>query len=75
MLTRVGAADLARHQVYMCAVDTGWITDENPSTIKARRAASGWRQPLDVIDAAARIFHPIVRGEAGIPFYGVLLKN
>ncbi|MFB9238389.1 SDR family NAD(P)-dependent oxidoreductase [Plantactinospora siamensis] len=75
MLTRVGAAELARHQVYMCGVDTGWITDENPDTIKAQRAASGWQPPLDVIDAAARIYHPIVSGEAGTPLHGVLLKN
>ncbi|MFI7547862.1 SDR family NAD(P)-dependent oxidoreductase [Actinoplanes sp. NPDC049599] len=75
MLTRVGAADLVRHQVYMCGVDTGWITDENPTVIKARRAASGWRPPLDVVDAAARIYHPIISGEAGTPIHGVLLKN
>lgn len=75
MLTRVGAADLVRHQVYMCGVDTGWITDENPTALKARRAATGWRPPLDVIDAAARIYHPIIRGEAGAPLHGVLLKN
>ena len=75
MLTRAGAVDLARHGVFMCGVDTGWITDENPADIKARRAASGWRPPLDVVDAAARICHPIVSGEAGTPFHGVLLKN
>ncbi|MDG4795429.1 SDR family NAD(P)-dependent oxidoreductase [Micromonospora sp. WMMD1082] len=75
MLTRVGATDLAQHHVYMCGVDTGWITDENPATIKARRAAVGWRPPLDVIDAAARIYHPIICGETGTPLYGVLLKN
>jgi NAD(P)-dependent dehydrogenase (short-subunit alcohol dehydrogenase family) len=75
MLTRVGAADLARHEVYMCGVDTGWITDENPTAIKARRAASGWRPPLDVVDAAARIYHPIISGEAGTPLHGVLLRN
>jgi NAD(P)-dependent dehydrogenase (short-subunit alcohol dehydrogenase family) len=75
MLTRVGAGDLARHRVHMCGVDTGWITDENPDARKARRAASGWRPPLDVVDAAARIYHPIVSGEAGTPFDGVLLKN
>lgn len=75
MLTRVGSADLARHDVYMCGVDTGWITDENPPAIKDSRAAAGWRPPLDVVDAAARIYHPIVSGEAGTPFHGVLLKN
>lgn len=75
MLTRSGAPDLARHQVYMCGVDTGWITDENPTTVKARRAASGWRPPLDVVDAAARIYHPVISGETGTPLHGVLLKN
>lgn len=75
MLTRVGASDLARHQVYMCGVDTGWITDESPAAIKAQRAAAGWRPPLDVIDAAARIYHPIICGEDGAPLHGVLLKN
>ncbi|MGW4460802.1 SDR family NAD(P)-dependent oxidoreductase [Micromonospora sp. NPDC004704] len=75
MLTRVGATDLARHRVYMCGVDTGWITDENPTVIRARRAAGGWRPPLDVVDAAARIYHPIISGEAGAPMHGVLLKN
>jgi NAD(P)-dependent dehydrogenase (short-subunit alcohol dehydrogenase family) len=75
MLTRVGAAELARHQVYMCGVDTGWITDESPTTIKSHRAASGWQPPLDVIDAAARIYHPVVSGESGTPVHGVLLKN
>jgi NAD(P)-dependent dehydrogenase (short-subunit alcohol dehydrogenase family) len=75
MLTRVGAADLARHDVHMCGVDTGWITDENPAAVKSRRAAAGWRPPLDVVDAAARIYHPIRSGEAGTPIHGVLLKN
>ncbi|MEV2240380.1 SDR family NAD(P)-dependent oxidoreductase [Micromonospora sp. NPDC049891] len=75
MLTRVGATDLARHRVYMCGVDTGWITDENPATIKAQRAATGWQPPLDVVDAAARIYHPIISGEDGTPLHGVLLKN
>ncbi|MFI7553213.1 SDR family NAD(P)-dependent oxidoreductase [Micromonospora sediminimaris] len=75
MLTRVGATDLARHHVHMCAVDTGWITDENPTTIKAHRAATGWQPPLDVTDAAARIYHPIISGETGTPLHGVLLKN
>jgi NAD(P)-dependent dehydrogenase (short-subunit alcohol dehydrogenase family) len=55
MLTRVGATDLARHRVYMCGVDTGWITDENPTDIRTRRAAAGWRPPLDRVEAAARV--------------------
>ncbi|MBT2441366.1 SDR family oxidoreductase [Streptomyces sp. ISL-36] len=75
MLTRTSAAELAAQGVHMCSVDTGWITDENPAPRKARIAAVGTRTPLDVVDGAARIYDPIVRGEAGEPFSGVFLKD
>jgi NAD(P)-dependent dehydrogenase (short-subunit alcohol dehydrogenase family) len=75
MLTRTSASDLARQGVHMCAVDTGWITDENPAPVKARTSAAGFRPPLDVVDGAARIYDPIVRGEAGEPLSGVFLKD
>ena len=75
MLTRTSAAELARHGVHMCAVDTGWITDESPAPVKARKAAAGFRPPLDVVDGAARIYDPIVRGETGAPVSGVFLKD
>ncbi|HZF88616.1 SDR family NAD(P)-dependent oxidoreductase [Streptomyces sp.] len=75
MLTRTGAAELAELGVHMCAVDTGWITDENPAPKKARMAGSGFRTPLDVVDGAARVYDPIVRGEAGDPVSGVFLKD
>ncbi|MDQ1007131.1 NAD(P)-dependent dehydrogenase (short-subunit alcohol dehydrogenase family) [Streptomyces sp. V4I23] len=75
MLTRTSAAQLAAEGVHMCSVDTGWITDENPAPRKARIAAFGTRTPLDVVDGAARIYDPIVRGEAGDPVAGVFLKD
>ncbi|MGY5049491.1 SDR family NAD(P)-dependent oxidoreductase [Streptomyces sp. 900105755] len=75
MLTRTSAADLAERGVHMCAVDTGWITDENPAPKKARIAGAGFRTPLDVVDGAARVYDPIVRGEAGDPVSGVFLKD
>jgi NAD(P)-dependent dehydrogenase (short-subunit alcohol dehydrogenase family) len=75
MLTRTSGPDLARQGVYMCAVDTGWITDENPAPKKARLAGLGFRTPLDVVDGSARVYDPIVRGEAGTPVAGVLLKD
>ncbi|MER6349457.1 SDR family NAD(P)-dependent oxidoreductase [Streptomyces sp. NPDC001595] len=75
MLTRTSAAELAGHGVHMCAVDTGWITDENPAPKKARMAGAGFRTPLDVVDGAARVYDPIVRGEAGDPVSGVFLKD
>ncbi|MEU9986574.1 SDR family oxidoreductase [Streptomyces sp. NPDC048045] len=75
MLTRTSAAELAEQGVHMCAVDTGWITDENPAPKKARMADAGFRTPLDVVDGAARVYDPIVRGEAGDPLSGVFLKD
>lgn len=75
MLTRTSGPELARQGVHMCAVDTGWITDENPAPKRARLAARSFRTPLDVVDGAARVYDPIVRGEAGAPVAGVLLKD
>ncbi|PYC88297.1 short-chain dehydrogenase [Streptomyces tateyamensis] len=75
MLTRTSAAELAARGVHMCAVDTGWITDENPAPKKARISARGFRTPLDIVDGAARVYHPIVLGEAGEPVSGVFLKD
>ncbi|QKW22945.1 SDR family oxidoreductase [Kitasatospora sp. NA04385] len=75
MLTRTSAAELADRGVYMCAVDTGWITDENPAPKKSRLADHGFRTPLDIVDGAARVYDPVVRGEAGEPFAGVFLKD
>ncbi|MFF1904997.1 SDR family NAD(P)-dependent oxidoreductase [Kitasatospora sp. NPDC058218] len=75
MLTRTSAEQLAAQGVHMCAVDTGWITDENPAPKKTRLAADGFRTPLDIVDGAARVYDPIVRGEAGAPVSGVFLKD
>jgi NAD(P)-dependent dehydrogenase (short-subunit alcohol dehydrogenase family) len=75
MLTRTSAAELAEQGVHMCAVDTGWITDENPAPKKERMAGAGFRTPLDIVDGAARVYDPIVRGESGAPVSGVFLKD
>ncbi len=75
MLTRTSGPHLARQGVHMCAVDTGWVTDENPAPRLARITEAGGRTPLDVVDGAARVYDPIVRGEAGDPVAGVLLKD
>ncbi|GAA3469682.1 SDR family NAD(P)-dependent oxidoreductase [Nonomuraea roseola] len=72
MLTRTSAADLALQGVHLCSVDTGWITDEQPAPVRERLDR---RTPLDVIDGAARLYDPIVRGEAGAPLHGVFLKD
>ncbi|MHA6759995.1 SDR family NAD(P)-dependent oxidoreductase [Streptacidiphilus sp. PAMC 29251] len=75
MLTRTSAEELAAQGVHLSSVDTGWITDENPAPKKARIAGHGFRTPLDIVDGAARVYDPIVRGEAGSPVSGVFLKD
>ncbi|NUR27451.1 MAG: SDR family NAD(P)-dependent oxidoreductase [Catenulispora sp.] len=75
MLTRTSAETLAARGIYLSSVDTGWITDEKPAPARARHAETGFRTPLDIIDGAARIYHPIVSGENGEPLHGVFLKD
>jgi NAD(P)-dependent dehydrogenase (short-subunit alcohol dehydrogenase family) len=76
MLTRTSAAEMLETDgILMTAVDTGWITDERPHDDKLRIAAEGWHAPLDLVDGAARVYDPIVRGEAGEDLHGVFLKN
>ncbi len=76
MLTRTSARELFESDaILMTAVDTGWITDERPHTEKLRIAAEGWHAPLDLVDGAARVYDPIVRGEAGEDLYGCFLKD
>ena len=76
MLTRTSSSELREHGILMTAVDTGWITDERPHVTKERLAKEGFHAPLDLIDGAARVYHPIVAGETGGPEYsGVFLKD
>ncbi|MBB3045756.1 SDR family NAD(P)-dependent oxidoreductase [Nocardioides soli] len=76
MLTRTSAGEMFESDgILMNAVDTGWITDERPHEDKLRIAATGWHAPLDLVDGAARVYDPIVRGEAGEDLYGHFLKD
>ncbi|GAA1316139.1 SDR family NAD(P)-dependent oxidoreductase [Brachybacterium tyrofermentans] len=76
MLTRTSAGEaFETDQILMTAVDTGWITDERPHQDKLRIAAEGWHAPLDLVDGAARVYDPIVRGEAGEDLYGCFVKD
>jgi hypothetical protein len=43
--------------------------------MRAAIAAEGWHAPLDLVDGAARVYDPIVRGEAGEDLYGCFLKD
>jgi NAD(P)-dependent dehydrogenase (short-subunit alcohol dehydrogenase family) len=75
MLTRTSAQELLRDGILMTSVDTGWITDERPQPTKLRLADAGFHAPLDLVDGAARVYDPIVRGEAGEDLFGVFLKD
>jgi NAD(P)-dependent dehydrogenase (short-subunit alcohol dehydrogenase family) len=75
MLTRTSAEELRSDGILMTSVDTGWITDERPLPTKLRLADVGFHAPLDLVDGAARVYDPIVRGEAGEDLYGCLLKD
>jgi len=76
MLTRTSGQEMFESdRILMTAVDTGWITDERPHHTKLRLAEEGFHAPLDLADGAARVYDPVVRGEAGEDLYGVFLKD
>jgi NAD(P)-dependent dehydrogenase (short-subunit alcohol dehydrogenase family) len=76
MLTRTSAGEMFEtDRILMTAVDTGWITDERPHEEKLRIAAEGWHAPLDLVDGAARVYDPVVRGERGEDLYGCFVKD
>ena len=78
MMTRTSGADYARDGIYMNSVDTGWVTDENPTMKRERiQEERGFFAPLDIIDGMARIYHPIAQGinNAEEPFAGRFLKD
>ncbi len=61
-------------RILMTAVDTGWITDER-RTSPGAPGEVGFHAPLDLVDGAARVYDPIVRGEAGEDLFGIFLKD
>jgi NAD(P)-dependent dehydrogenase (short-subunit alcohol dehydrogenase family) len=76
MLTRTSAGEMFETDgILMTSVDTGWITDERPHPTKVRLAEEGFHAPLDLVDGAARVYDPIVQGEAGVDVHGVFLKD
>jgi NAD(P)-dependent dehydrogenase (short-subunit alcohol dehydrogenase family) len=76
MMTRTSAPDFVKDGIHMNAVDTGWITDEDPAIHAARKAEAGFSPPLDIIDGAARIVDPIFSGRlTGENVWGQFLKD
>jgi NAD(P)-dependent dehydrogenase (short-subunit alcohol dehydrogenase family) len=77
MLTRTSAPDYLQAGIHMNSVDTGWITDEDPAEIAARKVEQhGFHPPLDIVDGAARICDPIFTGlSTGKHYAGLFLKD
>ncbi|WP_328941176.1 SDR family NAD(P)-dependent oxidoreductase [Streptomyces sp. NBC_00250] len=76
MVTRTSGEEMFKTDgILMTSVDTGWITDERPHFDKLRLAEAGFHAPLDLVDGAARVYDPIVRGEDGVDLYGCFLKD
>lgn len=76
MMTRTSAVDFEKDNIYMNAVDVGWISTGAHETLRKKQFEKGYIPPLDPVDGASRIMHPIYENEKNNTiFTGKLLKN
>jgi len=77
MMTFTSAPDYAEHGIFMNAVDTGWVTDEDPlHHAERKQREADFQPPLDIVDGAARICDPFFSGLlSGEHVFGKFLKD
>jgi len=77
MMTLTASRDYVKDGIHMNAVDTGWVTDEDPAIHADRkRQELDFAPPLDIVDGAARVCDPFFFGRlTGEHVYGKFLKD
>lgn len=77
MMTHTAATDLAKDGIFINAVDTGWVTDEDPIDLaKHKEEVHDFQPPLDIVDGAARVCDPFIDGiNIGKHWSGKFLKD
>ena len=77
MMTLTSAREYAKDGIFMNAVDTGGVTDEDPAELSVRKQKEhDFQPPLDIVDGAARVMDPIFSGlKTGNHIWGNFLKD
>ncbi|MEI7998477.1 MAG: SDR family NAD(P)-dependent oxidoreductase [Candidatus Omnitrophota bacterium] len=77
MLVRTSSIGLEKDGIYMNAVDTGWVTDEDPIAFATQKQENhDFQPPLDIVDGAARVCDPFFDGIlTGKNWSGKFLKD
>ena len=82
MLTRTCGKYLEKDKIYMTCVDTGWVSHMNEMNKIIEGKDKDYSEnemasvPLDELDGAMRVLHPIIEGIKNKNYmYGILLKD